>query len=83
MMDDDKQWERSFKLAEQFLDQDLLPQLYEFDLDSEDEDYIKGTAIYKLFLEMAFALQQLGWESTEIKKEIDNYIIDLGDKTIH
>ena len=86
MTDDEKEiWQfvHSVELAEDFLSEELLPQLEEFEINNGDSDYVFGTAMHGLFIEMIMRLGAMGYTEKELKKEIKVWINTSIGQVIH
>lgn len=77
------QFEHSVEIAEDFLIETLLPQLDEFETNNEDSDYIPGTAMHGLFIEMIMCLGAMGYTEKELRKEIKTWINSSYGETLH
>ena len=71
---EDWQFEYSVKQASEFLEENILSELEEFDYCNEDPDYIIGTATLGLFCEMVARLGVLGYSEEDLIEEIKNHI---------
>lgn len=71
---EDWQFEYSVKQASEFLEENILTELEEFDYCNEDPDYIIGTATLALFCEMVARLGVLGYTEDDLIDEIKTHI---------
>lgn len=77
------QFVHSVELAEDFLAEELLPQLEEFETNNEDSNYVSGTAMHGLFIEMVMRLGAMGYTEKELKKEVKTWINSSVGQIIH
>jgi hypothetical protein len=77
------QFVHSVELAEDFLSEELLPQLEEFETNNEDSDYVFGTTTHGLFIEMIMRLGAMGYTEKELRKEIKTWINTSIGQTLH
>jgi hypothetical protein len=68
---EDWQYEFSSDIASDFVDEQLIPALDQFDYDNSDRDYIPGIASYVLFTRMVESLTEQGFDGEELKRLID------------
>jgi hypothetical protein len=69
---DEYQHEVSNAMANDFLDERILPQLQEFDFSNANVDYIPGIATFCLFTKLLIELINTGYTVDDIKTMVDD-----------
>ena len=80
---EDWQYEQSGNKALEFIESKILPILESFDFESEDKDYVKGTAHFVLFVELLPKLGQLGYDADDLLDMIQELVDSEANITIH
>jgi uncharacterized UBP type Zn finger protein len=70
---EDWEFDYTHHIAEEFLDDDILPKLEKFDFENNDENYVPGMACFTLYTRMIEILVDNGWSPEELKKAIDDF----------
>lgn len=79
---EDIQYEHSAELATDFLEDEILSKLDEFE-NSHDDNYIYGMATHGLFIECIARLGEMGFTEKELKKEIKTWLNTSLGQTLH
>lgn len=77
------EYEYSIMLACQFIKQDLIPLLAEFEDNNKDENYVDGSATHALFISLIQILGDMGFSDEELKSEVDTYLNSSEGETLH
>lgn len=80
---EDWQYEESGKKASEFIETKIMPLLHEFDFGNEDEDYIYGTAVFGVLVEILPLLAQLGYNKDDIIEQVHQYYEFVDSRTLH
>lgn len=78
-----KQYEHSAELATDFIYDEILPLLEEFENENEDPNYIVGMATHGLFVELIHQLGEMGYTEKDLKKEIKIYLNSSYGHNVH
>ena len=78
-----EQIEKSALLACDFIYDNLLPLLEEFENDNDDPDYIPGIATHGLFVALIQELADLGYTQKDLNKEIKTYMNTSLGEVVH
>jgi hypothetical protein len=70
------QYTQSAETAQTWLDDEIIPQLIEFDFENDDEDYVPGTATYGAFCNLAAILEEIGYTKEELINIIEQMFND-------
>jgi hypothetical protein len=66
--------DNSAEIACDFIYDDILPQLDQFEFNNDDPNYVSGLATHGLFVELIQRLKQFGYNEKDLKKEIKFYM---------
>jgi hypothetical protein len=77
------QFEYSAELASEFLNDEVLNVLDEFEHENDDPTYIYGVATMGLFAEIIMRLGSMGYTEKELKKEVKRWINSSYGETLH
>lgn len=77
------QFEHSAEIASEFINQEILNKLDDFENQNEDPMYVYGIATIGLFNEIVMRLGAMGYTEKELKKEIKNWINTSYGETLH
>lgn len=77
------QFEHSVHIADEFINDELLPLLDEFESDNQDDDYIDGAATHGLFVALIFRMAELGYTEKDLRKELKVYMNSSMGQTVH
>ena len=77
------QYEFSCELANEYVNETLLPDLMKFDLENDDEDYVPGTALFTAFAQMASILLENGFTPDQLHDVVDEFEVANTGMTIH
>jgi hypothetical protein len=80
---EDWQYEESGKKASEFIENEIMPKLHEFDFGNEDEDYIYGTATFGILVEILPLLAQLGYDKDDIIEQVHQYYDFVDSRILH
>jgi hypothetical protein len=80
---EDWQYEESGKKASEWIENEIMPMLHDFDFGNEDEDYIYGTATFGLLVEILPLLAQLGYAKEDIIEQVHQYYDLVNDRILH
>jgi hypothetical protein len=80
---EDYQYEESTEMADQFVDEEIIPLLAKFDYDNPEEDYVPGVATFNLYTKLVNILIQEGFEAETLKEVIDEFALMCIDDTVH
>lgn len=69
-----KLMENSAAKASDFIHDDLLPILEEFEFNNDDEEYLSGFATHSLFVLLIAKLGEMGYTEKDLRKEIKTYL---------
>ena len=78
-----EQYEQSAELATDFIYDELLPLLEEFENENEDPNYMYGVATHGLFVELIHQLGEMGYTEKELKKEIKIHLNSSYGQVVH
>ena len=84
--DDDpevSQFQRSAEIALEFVNEEILNRLDEFEHENLDTEYVRGFATHGLFIELIMRLGAMGYTEKELKKEIKNWINSSYGEVLH
>ncbi len=70
---DDYQYEFSNDVANDFIDEKIMPELHNFDYDNENDEYIPGIATFCLFSRLCIELINDGYTVDELKKMVEDF----------
>lgn len=77
------QFEYSAEIATEFIHDEILTLLDDFENNNEDEQYVYGIATLGLFNEVVRRLGAMGYTEKELKKEIKDCINSSFGETLH
>ena len=77
------QFEHSAEIASEFINEEILNKLDEFETANEDPEYVYGVATLGLFNEIVMRLGAMGYTEKELKKEIKTWINTSFGETLH
>ena len=81
---EDWQIDKSNELASEFLNNDIIPQIDEFEFENEDEHYVPGVASFMLYIKLIEHLSKNGWTLDELKQAVDEFSLEHGyNNTLH
>lgn len=80
---DDYQHEVSNTLANDFLEERIMPQLQEFDFNNGNSDYIPGIATFCLFGKLLVDMINNGYTVGDIKTMVDDFSQYCVVDTVH
>lgn len=83
---EDWEFEYANEIVEEFLEKAIIPALYAFDFQNEDEHYIPGLALYTLFAKIVTMLGDQGWTEDQLTSAISEFLLisdDHSDHTLH
>lgn len=80
---DDYQYEYSNDVANDFIDDTLMPALHQFDYNNENDEYIPGIATFALFARLCIDLVNDGYAVDELKKMVEDFSQFCATDTIH
>jgi len=78
-----EQIEKSALMACDFIYDNLLPLLEEFENDNDDPEYIPGVATHGLFVALIQELADLGYTQKDLNKEIKTYMNTSLGEVVH
>lgn len=76
-------FEHSAEIATEFVKDEILTKLDEFELNNEDEHYIYGFATHGLFVEIISRMGAMGYTEKELRKELKNWINTSHGQILH
>jgi hypothetical protein len=77
------QFEHSINLADDFINDELLPLLDQFETDNDDTDYIDGAATHGLFVALVMRMAELGYTEKALRKELKVYLNSSMGQVVH
>lgn len=77
------EYEHSVELACDFIENDILPLLEEFEGNNADKNYIDGSATHALFVTLLQTMNAMGYTPEDLKEEIDTYMVQSLGETLH
>lgn len=80
---DDYQIEASNDMANDFIEENIIPQLYDFEFNNEDKDYLTGVATFALFARLCIELIGDGYTADQLKEIVDDFKYSCVSDTIH
>lgn len=80
---DEFQHEISNELANHYIEEEILPQLEEFDYNNECTEYIPGIATFCLFAKLLIQFMNEGYTVEELKRIVDDFSEYCIDGTVH
>lgn len=75
--------EKSAEIASDFIHDELIPLLENFESDNDYKDYIQGIATHGLFVELVQRMGELGYTEKDLRKEIKIYLNSSIGQIIH
>lgn len=66
--------ENSASIATDFIHDNIIPLLEEFEFNNDDEDYMAGFATHSLFVLLIARLGDMGYTEKDLRKEIKTYL---------
>lgn len=66
--------ENSASIASDFIHDNILPLLEEFEFNNDDEEYMSGFATHSLFVLLVTRLGEMGYTEKDLRKEIKTYL---------
>lgn len=78
-----EQFTQSMDDALDFIDENILGQLIEFDYSNPDENYVAGSATYALLIEVIEIMKESGYSLDDIKKVIQDNEEFPASATLH
>lgn len=78
---DDFQYEMSNEIAHNFIDEQVMPAVIEFDYNNPNEDYVPGVASFGLFFKLVESLLVEGFTPEQLKEVIDDFEVDIIDSS--
>jgi hypothetical protein len=79
---EDSQYEYSAEIANEFIEDEILSKLDEFEL-ANDDNYIYGMATHGLFAECVARLGEMGYTEKDLKKELKIWLNTSIGQVIH
>jgi hypothetical protein len=76
------QYEHSAEIASDFLEDEILSKLDEFE-NNNDDNYVYGMATHGLFAEVVARLGEMGYTEKELKKELKIWLNTSLGQVIH
>lgn len=67
------QLEESMALANEFIDEKIIPELYAFECENDNEDYIEGIATVALFARLCTQLVEEGYSISELERMVTDF----------
>lgn len=80
---EDWEFEYTQNIAEEFLDQELMPALDYFDYHNPDENYVNGMATFSLFIKLAIKLNEEGYSVEDLKTALDDTLALINTEIVH
>lgn len=80
---DESQYEFSYDLSEDFLLQEVIPALLNFDFNNANEDYIPGVATFGLYTRLIDVLLSEGFTKEQLHDMIEECQSAIIDSTVH
>jgi hypothetical protein len=80
---EDYKYEYSAALALDFIKEELLTRLDQFENANDDDKYIYGVATLGLFNEIIARLGEMGYTEKELKKEVKTWLNTSIGQTLH
>ena len=77
------EYEHSIELACEFVQNDIIPLLEDFESNTQDANYITGSAVHALFVTILYTMVDMGYTVEELKDEIDNHMNSSAGETLH
>lgn len=80
---EDWQIDKSNELASEFLENDIIPMMDEFEFENSDEHYVPGVASFMLYIKLIEHLSKNGWTLDELKHAVEEFSTEEWSKTLH
>jgi len=80
---EDWQFEHSAEIASEFLNDEVLTLLDEFEHENDDPEYVYGVATLGLFTEVVMRLGSMGYTEKDLRKELKRWINSSFGETLH
>jgi hypothetical protein len=80
---DESQYEFSYDLSEDFLLEEVIPTLLDFDFNNANEDYIPGVATFGLYARLIDVLLTEGFTKEQLHEIIEECQSTIIDSTVH
>jgi len=80
---EEAQYEYSAGIALDFIKEEILTKLDQFELNNEDDRYVYGVATLGLFNEIVARLGEMGYTEKELKKEVKTWLNTSIGQTLH
>lgn len=78
-----KMLDNSTEVAYEFVEEEIIPQLENFEYDSDDDDYIAGCATFVLFTRLIGKMKEIGYNIDELKQLTEQYYDMNYNDTLH
>lgn len=78
-----KEIDTSTQVAYEFVEEYIIPQLDEFDFESDDEEYMPGCATFVLFTRLVGKMATIGYSIEELKQLTEQYYDMNFNDTLH
>lgn len=78
-----QQFEHSAEIAYEFINDEIMTLLDEFETNNEDKEYIYGVATMGLFNELIRRLGEMGYTEKELKKEVKTWLNTSAGQIVH
>lgn len=75
--------DNSTEVAYEFVEEEIIPQLENFEYDSDDDDYIAGCATFVLFTRLIGKMKEIGYNIDELKQLTEQYYDMNYNDTLH
>jgi hypothetical protein len=73
----------STEVAYEFVVEELIPQLDDFESEGDDEEYIAGCATFVLFTRLIGKMKEIGYSIEELRELTDQYYDMNYNDTVH
>lgn len=73
---EDWQYEKSMEDAQDWMDNEVIPSIIDYDFENDDPDYVPGTATYGMFCNMAVMLVEVGYTKEELIQIVEEMFND-------
>jgi hypothetical protein len=73
----------SAEVAVEFVNEEILSRLEEFENNNDDPEYVHGFATHGLFIELIMRLGAMGYTEKDLRKEIKEWINSSYGEVVH
>lgn len=75
--------QKSAEIASDFIHDELIPILEDFESDNDCKDYVPGIATHGLFVELVHRMVEMGYTEKDLRKEIKLYLNSSIGQILH